>query len=217
MHLRVMSLVALAVFTLATVASADVLWDQSDFDVWAAGFFNSESGEPPFGMTMHTVNDVTVGDGGWIIESISTYYSALDAEWGLGITEGYLHIFEKTGALPGELDDPTASPVVPMSAVLDGDHWVVTAAGLSVVVDPGEYWILTTPMAPSGAFGPEIHISSMTFIGDAAATYDVYAFPPPPMWFNMNPGVDASMLIEGTLVPTPANETTWGQVKSLYR
>ena len=57
----------------------------------------------------------------------------------------------------------------------------------------------------------------MTLIGDATASYDAFAFPPPPSWFVFNPDVDASLLIEGTLQePTATEETTWGSIKSLY-
>ena len=214
------SLMALAVVSALVViqaSSAAVLWDQSDFDPWGPGFFNSESGGPPFGMTQHSVNDISVGGTGWQIESITTYYSALDLTWGDGITQGYLHIFDKTAPLPVDgVDDPTASPVVSMSALLNVDHWIVTAADLNVDLAPGEYWIGITPIAPSGPFGPEIHMASLTLTGDATASYDVYAFPGPPTWYNLNPGVDASILIEGT-APTPIDDATWGAIKALYR
>ena len=220
MHLRTACLaIALLVLGLASTASADVLWDQSDFDPFGAGFFNSESGEPPFGMTQYCVNDVMVTGDGWMVESISIYFSALDPFWGDGILEGKLHLFPKTGPLPVDgVDDPTASPVVAMSGVFVDDHIVVTASGLSLEVLPGEYWIGITPVAPSGGFGPEIHLSSMTLMGDASASYDPFAFPGPPAWFQLNPGVDAAIFIEGTPIqPTPTTETSWGQVKALFQ
>ncbi len=203
----------------AQIASAEVLFEQTGFDPWGAGFFNSESGSPPFGITQHAVNDVTVDGTGWNIDTITTFYSALDQAWGYGITEGYVHVFAKTGALPIDgVDDPTASPLVPMSGVLNVDHWVVTATGLNLNLAPGDYWIMTTPIAPGGIMGPEIHLASDTLIGDATASYDPFAFPGPPAWYNLSPGVDAAMVIEGTGSSSTAVEAgTWGQVKSLYQ
>ncbi len=215
--LVLLSVVA-SVAIFAQTATADILWDQSDFDVWGMGFFNADAGAPPFGMAVHSVNHVTVPGGGWNVDSISTYYSALDAFWGDGITQCYVHVYDKTGPLPIDgTDDPSVDPLVPMSAVLNGDHFVLTASGLGLALGAGEYWIGVTPIGASGPFGPEIHLSSLTYYGDATASYDVYAFPPPAMWFNFNPGLDASILIEGTPGSTPVEDSTWGEIKSLYR
>ena len=200
------------VVLLASVASADVLWDQSDYDIWGMGYFNSESGSPPFGMTWHGANDVTVADG-WNLDSITSYYSALDPAWGTAITQGYLHVFPKTGPLP--VEDPTLSPIVPMSGVLLGDCFEVTASGLGLYLAPGEYWLGLTPIAPSGPMGPEIQLSSMTFLGTETVSYDAYGMPT--MWFVFNPGLDAAMLVQGTVAGTPVEETTWGSVKAMYR
>ncbi len=216
MNPKLTKLVLVTLFLLAQSAGAVVLWDQSDFDPWGMGFYNSESGSPPMGMTWHTVNHVTVDDV-WLVDSISTYYSAIDPNWGGAITEGYLHVFEKTGVLPDDVEnDPTLSALVPMTAVLNVDHFVLTASALNLNLNPGEYWIGLTPIAPAGMMGPEIHLSSGTLIGDASASYDVWAMPGPPAWFNFNPGLDAALLLDGTIV-SATSETTWGAVKSLYR
>ena len=217
---RLLTISLLCAALVGQPAHADVLWDRSSFDAFGPGFFNVESGGPPFGMTMHTVNHVTVGMNGWTIESISTYYSALDPVWGGSIASGFLHVFDKTGALPSDgTDDPTASGVVAMSGTLNGDHFVVSATGLSIELDPGEYWIGITPSAASGPFGPEIHLASVDApAADDSASYDVFAFPGPPAWFNFNPGVEASILIEGTEgKPVSVDDSTWGAIKVLYR
>jgi len=216
MKTNLTKLVVVSILALASAAGATTLWDQSDFDPFGAGFFNSESGGPPFGMTNHAINHITV-DNVWRVDSITTFYSALDPAWADGIIEGYLHVFAKTGPLPDDdLNDPALSPVVPMSGVFNNDHIVVSATDLNLTIEPGEYWIGITPVAPSGPFGPEIHLSSMTLIGDATASYDVYAFPGPPAWFNFNPDVDASILLDGEITTAPT-QSTWGAVKSLFR
>jgi hypothetical protein len=212
--LAMLSLITLA--ALAQTAGAEVLWDQSDFDPMGAGFFNSESGSPPFGLTMFSVCDITV-DSEWTVDSITQYYSALDPAWGDAIFEGYLHVFAKTGPLPvDDVDDPTTSPLVSMTGVFDTDHIVVMASGLDLTLAAGEYWIGITPIAPGGVMGPELHLASATLIGDATASYDPYSSPNPPAWMNFTPDTDAALTIEGDLV-VATDEMTWGGVKSLYR
>ncbi len=217
MNSRLTNLAALcvvgAVMVAATCACADVLWDQPYDPGWGMGFFNSESGGPPFGMTWHGANDVTVLDA-WNVESITSYYSALDPSWGTAITQGYLHVFPKTGVLP--VEDPTLSPVVPMSGVLVGDHFEVTASGLGLYLAAGDYWLGITPIAPSGPMGPEIQTSAAVLVGDETVSYDAYGFPMP-MWFVFNPGLDAAMLVEGTIASTLVEESTWGGIKAMYR
>ena len=202
------------IILMAPIAGAVVLWDQSTLDPSGNGFFNSISGSPPFGLTIHTVDDVTV-DGSWVVTSITTYYSRIDPNWGGAISQGRLHVFPKTAPLPlNGTDDPAASPTVAMSATMFNDHFEIKASGLNLVLAPGDYWIGITPIAPSGFFGPEIHLSTTTPLGDAAASYDVFGNPP--VWFNMNPGVDTAVLIEGDR-PVPVESTTWGATKALFR
>jgi len=202
----------------APAAGADILWEQTGFDPWGMGYFNSDSGAPPFGMTVHTVCDITV-DHAWAVESVTMYFSAMDWSWGEAISQGYLHVFPKTGTFPTE--DPTASQLVPMTGTVMsgtpvGDYFEVTASGLSLMLEPGEYWISITPFAPSGFWGPETCLSAATLIGDESPSYDPYADPGPPAWYIMNPGMDAAILIQGN--STVATETsTWGKVKALYK
>lgn len=187
-------------------ALPEVLWDQSTFDTFGAGFFNSESGGPPFGITQHVVNDVTIGGGGWNVDAITVYYyfDGLDSSWETGVTEGYVHVYDKSGPLPDSLDDPTTSTLVPMTATLNAAEslWTVTASGLNIDIAPGEHWIGITPIGPGGFFGPPIcHASNAGVIGDQAASYDANAFPGPPAWYNaaFEPA-DEAMLITGTQI-----------------
>jgi len=218
MNWRSASLAALLLALLVRPVAADVLWNQSDYDAFGAGFFNSVSGGPPFGLTVYTVGDVTVGGTGWHVEKITTYYSRIDPNWGIGITQGFLHVFPKTGALPVDgTDDPAASTPVTLTTALFDDRFEIYASGLSLDLAPGEYWIGITPIAPAGFFGPEIHMSSQTFLGAPSPSYDAYADPGPPAWYDMNPGVDAAILIEGTLHPVAVSPTSWSEIKALYR
>ena len=186
-----------AACTLGYAANADVLWDQSDVDLSVPGFFDHENGGPPFGMSVYTVNDIAVTGQGWNLTGISTYYSAI-GDFVAG--EARLHIFEKTGALPSnDLNDPTLSTIVPVTTDFDGVVGTLSAA-VDINLDAGDYWIGLTPIT---ALGDPILLSSMSSIGDASASYDANAFPGDPEWFNMNPGGDAAIKLEGTQIPAP--------------
>jgi len=211
-NMRRIMLTTLAIVALTAAAGAEVLWDQSEADLGAPGFFNTESGAPPFGLTMHTVSDIVVAET-WNVSSISTFWSILDENWA-SLTEGYLHVFPKTGDLPASDDDPTASLVVPMSATVANNLGTLVADGLDLTLEPGEYWIGITPIVPAGPFGPEVHLSSTMFMGAETASFDPYGVPAD--WFNFNPGYDATILIEGDMV-VAAESQSLSDVKALFR
>ncbi|MBZ0269628.1 hypothetical protein K8I85_15865 [bacterium] len=214
---KVTTLVAFATLALAGLAHADVLWDQSDVDPFGAGTFDSISGSPPFGLTVYAVSDITVDGISWNIDTITTWYSFIDGGWGLGIVQGAVSVFPKTGPFPVDgTDDPTLSAIVPMSCVMEGSTWKLTASGLGLSLPAGDYWIGITPEASSGPFGPEIHMGSATHIGDDTAAFDPFSFIGGPGWFSPGAGLDASILIEGTR-PVPVDDATWAGVKALYR
>lgn len=213
-----LTLALLAAPLCASPAAADVLWDQSSIDEFGPGYFNSLSGLPPFGTTMYAVGDVTVGPGGWIVDSISQMYSALDPEWGLAIETGRLIVIPKTAALPLETDNPATGAMVAMTGVQVENHFVVTASGLNLVLAPGDYWIGITPVAPSGPWGPELHLSTPVHQGDDSPWFDPYAFFGPAGWSVPAAGYDATLLVTGVIQdPTPAARKTWGGIKALYR
>ena len=210
-----LTLAAVLVLAMASAASAQVLWDQSDFDAFGPGFFNSESGSPPFGITSHTVNHITV-PGPWHMTRISVFFSATDPGFGAGIFQGYLHVWPKTGSVPTE--DPMTSPVVLMTATSqvgpNGEYFEVSTVDLDMNIGAGEYWIGITPIAAAGPFGPEIHMAAISQYGDASTSYDVFGFPAP-MWMNMVAGVDASILIEGS-GPVPNESGSVGGLKAQF-
>jgi hypothetical protein len=218
MNLRSLFLVAVTSVAVASPATADVLWDQSTFDPLGASFFNSISGSPPFGRTHYTVSDITVPSPGWEVQAITCYFSAFSPSWGLGITQGRLSVFPKTGPLPANSNDPHVTPMIPMTATLSGNSFAVKASGLSIVLAPGEYWIGITPVAPSGFFGPENNVAATTQIGSVSATWDPFQNPPPPFWFNLHTDQDAAILVEGVNSgPVPTADLSWGKLKSFYR
>ena len=210
-----LALAAALVLAMATGASAQVLWDQSEFDAFGPGFFNAESGSPPFGSTNHTVNHVTA-PGNWHMTKITIYMTGTDPNFAAGIFQGYLHVWPKTGPLPAE--DPAVTPVVPMTGTVvagpNGDIIEVSTVGLDMMLAPGEYWIGITPIAAAGPFGPEFQMAATSQYGDASASYDVFGFPAP-MWMNMNAGVDAAIMIEGS-GPVPNDSRSVGSIKAQF-
>jgi len=185
----------------ATAAQGQTtLWNQSQLDWAASGFWNSISGSPPFGATVYTVADVTVPAGGWTISSISMYFSQIEADWSTSVTQGRLYVQPKTGSMP--TINPGGS-LIPMSAVGLFDPSVqqayaeVTASGLNIPLTAGEYWIGITPAAPSGFFGPELGIASANPTGTNSRSFAVGGFPSG--WQDTT--VDAAIKIRG--IPTP--------------
>lgn len=186
----------------ASMASADVLWNQAP-DLAQNGFYNSISGAPPFGVTAYVVGDITVPAGGWNVDSITMYFGDIESggSWQTSVTQGRLYIQPKTGSLP------TAAPsgaLIPMSATSLFDntyqqaYYAVTASGLAQVLAAGDYWIGITPAAPGGFFGPEIGLSSSGVLGSTSADYDA-GFP---SWAALT--TDAAITVNGTAVPAPA-------------
>ena len=74
MNSKLIKLSVLAlIIAFAGMAQAEVLVDQSEFDVSVPGFLNAVAGAPPMGSTIYTVSDITVDGTGWAISSISTF------------------------------------------------------------------------------------------------------------------------------------------------
>lgn len=206
MNVTLTTLSALALVAVAGPAGADVLWDQSALDPFGPGQANSDS--PGFGgFTVHGVQDVTITTN-TTIDTITQYYSTWNPDWYTAVTSGYVHVWPKTGAMPTE--DPTASPIVTMTAVPgDPDVMEISATGLGIVVSPGDYWIGITPIGPAGISGANLQYST-ALIGDPTASHEFGA------WNNYYEGYDGAILVEGS-APVSVDATSWSQVKALYR
>lgn len=198
--------------SLAGVAAADILWDQTaGYEGWSQGFFNMNAGAPPFGMTVYTVNDVVVPASGWVIDTYRVYYDGFNPGWAGGVTSATLYFEPKTGAMP--TGDPSTGTTVAVTATVLGNGFLeVTATGLGQALAEGEYWIGLTPFAPNA---DNIHVS-VPAVGDASPSYDAGGFPMP-MWGGWAPGLDGAILIEGSGGPVAVDNDTWGGLKAIYR
>ncbi|MBX3358336.1 MAG: PEP-CTERM sorting domain-containing protein [Phycisphaeraceae bacterium] len=209
------ALMMVAAVGLASVANADVLWDQQpaydNFNL--PGFIDTAGTASQFGGSYanFVVSDVTVPAGGWTVQSVSTYFSDLSFQG--TISTAVLNIFPKSGALPVAGNDPRLSPLGGGISVPVGDVrttggatvqpvMILTASGLNINLAAGEYWIGLTPTLTGGFFGVDGHWPTEPTIGAASASryYDSQFGASP--WTNDNPGVDAAITVTG-VVPAP--------------
>ena len=211
-----MTKLCLTVFALTMILAisdnAEILLDQSDYNLDVPGFINAYA-PGPMGMQTFSVNDITVGENGWVIQSITSYVNALGGYDDL-VNSGYLNIFPKTGPMPVDgVDVPTIDVVVDLTVTfISGNDFAVTADNLNLELGAGEYWIGVTPDISNGAdYG--VHLASYTYVGDATATLGLWG---DPAWQTPNPGFDAAVLIMGD-APVAVEGLSWGSVKALYR
>jgi len=159
---------ALAVCTVVSVASADVLWDQGDVLSDVNALVDQEFADFP-DFSSYMVMDVVVPAGGWNIEEVTTYFTNQTFAW-YGVTDARLNIFDKTGALPAAGDDPTTGTSVGVSVTDSAFGGLeVVAAGLDIDLAAGEYWIGLTPIADFAAFGQEFHQAVTPVVGEDTA------------------------------------------------
>lgn len=210
----VAALLVAALFT-AAPAGAIVLWDQGTIntDPSAAGQANSFSSG--FGGTIaYGVQDVTVpANENWVVMRITQYYGGFNSGW-LSLTQGYLYVQPKTGALPTTAPGGATIPMscsidAARSALLNQTVYAVTAV-VNIPLGPGDYWIGITPVGSAGINGINRQWPATT-VGDPVATW----FQPGP-WTNTYAPWDGTILIEGDMA-IPTQDTTWGKIKSLYQ
>ncbi len=213
-------LVALA----ASGASADVLWDQSNWDTSGDGFVNMAwtSCNMISGNTkVHQANDVTFASD-VVISSITIYETEGNGN-AFSATQGYLWIAPKTGSLPtvgSDVVNNAANLVNISSAYVEKDGVfgvAITASGLNLALPAGSYWVSLTPRCSAG-FWPwsVLCFSSDGILGDSTKFIEACAV-------NSNWGDlfapdthDGAFKVEGSVVVGTENES-WGGIKALYR
>ena len=216
-HLYIVAVAVGALLAIAPATRADVLLDQSDYNLGGQTFANSIEwgvGEGQFGwgpLRYSSVNDLTVTET-TIITRITGYYKIpsttypiVNPDWGPSITSGWLVLKPKTGALPTANSTEDQGFPAAMSATLVGDHYEVVADGMYATLAPGSYWVGITPDAGGSIVAQTMNqqLSSYTLIGDATATRDynnIWAF----FWSNYRPGLDAAIKVEGGPLHAPA-------------
>lgn len=202
---------------LVSAASADILWDQSDLVADWSGYWDSESGCGFSGATIHAATDFWTGDE-VTVESVTVYYDPAFPFETEAVTYAYLMIAPKTGPLPVTGVDIPNETLVPVTVTMGSSGaYEITASGLSEYLTQGEYWITLSPLMAAGGYGvPSFHTASTVYWGDPTAIIEYCGFFAP-AWSEHTPGQDASILIEGTVNVVPNAETTWGDMKNMFR
>jgi len=202
-------LVAIALIALLTSsASAAVLHDQSAIEPdWTQGFLNSIGGGPGPDHFYYGAQDVVVEGGGWVISTITIFTTYGGSE----PTNAFLNIFPKTSSpLPTAEQIPNLdTPVAVDKTLVSDDVFAVTASGLDISLEPGEYWICLTPNETNAFYCT--HIPAETVMGDHTATYDGSS------WGYPHREWDATILIEGDETPVAAESSSLSSVKALFR
>jgi len=209
-YVRSAGIMLVAAVALVGTASAATLWDQSTIDINGPGITASNS--PGFGgFVRHSVDDVTVPAGGWMISSITQYYSNWNGSWVGGVTQGYVNIISKSGPLPAGV--PSAV-LVPMSASYDapqfGQGVIAVTCPVSINLPAGDYWIGITPSGSAGISGANLMWPSAK-LGDSVATYQA-----PGPWSNNYGNYDGAFKIEGEAQPVAAEPVTVSKIKAQY-
>lgn len=215
MKLRLLSSALLIAVLCAGFAGADVLWDQTTPDPTGQGFANIIAGAPPFGLSVYAVDDIRVHDV-WHVDSYTLTFWGIDQAWYLGAFQATLSVFEKTGSLPSPTDNPTAEILVNITAgqseIIDGNVvTTLTAGGLDLMLDPGDYWIGLTPHASMQRWDFQSWRASANAWGDNAAQYDL-SFG---SWGSTN-GMDGCFKLEGTILVVPTETKSFGAVKEIF-
>lgn len=152
-----------AAAALSATAGADILWDQSNYDVATPAIIDQEFGDFA-DYSCYQVHDVNFASN-VIISDITTYFTNQTGLWG-GVTTGVLNIYDHA---PTAADNPSTGTSVAVSVTNNGDGTLsVRASGLGIALSAGSYWIGLTPVADFGVFGQEFHLASFTSSGSAS-------------------------------------------------
>ena len=221
---RLVATASLLLLSIATAASAAVLWDQSNWDPSGEGSLNvSSSSCSPFGgnTKLHTASDVSFAQG-VNISTVRIYETDGNAA---SATQAYLWISSKTGPLPTESSTQVNNPanLVSISSAYEvvGTEaaLVITASGLNIDLPPGDYWVSLTPLHSVGFFPYSVHrVTTGPIVG--SHTVSISACAPNSDWLNvLDPATyDYAIKIEGTVGgPVPTLPSTWGSLKTRYR
>jgi hypothetical protein len=161
--------------SLASVAGAEVLWDQSNWTTSGEGSVDesANSCSQISGNTkVHIANDVHF-DYPVHITTVRIYETLGNVQTA---TAAYLWIHPKTGALPTTSSDSLELAgiqvnITPVTETIGPNQCVrVTASGLDIELPAGDYWVSLTPRHNIGLFPYTVHlITSGPVVGDPAA------------------------------------------------
>jgi hypothetical protein len=218
MHLRqsLAAAASLVLISLATTAGAEVLWDQSNWDLNNGTIdLSSNSCSQISGNTkVHVANDVHF-DSPVRITTVRIYETTGTVE---GATQALLWIHPKNSVMPTTVSDSLelASLLVNINSVNEtvgaNTRVRVTAAGLDIELPAGDYWVSLTPRHNYGGTPPYSYhlVTTSAVIGDPSAA--IVACTSNSTWtYPLAPSLyDYSIKIEGE-VHRPTVQAATGQ------
>lgn len=159
---------ALLLVCIAAPAQAFILWEQ--LPVFGLTAYIDQEFPDDQEFSTYQVHDVTVGAGGWVVTSLSTFFTAGNPNWPMGSVTARLNVFSKSGSLPAPGDDPMLG-VVHSAVISQVDPLVnlLTVTGLDIALGPGSYWFGLTPNIQFNGPGQEFHLVSTPPVGDFTA------------------------------------------------
>ncbi len=192
-----------ATMVIGGAASADVLY-HNPVGTGGGTAVDQEFGDFPTYST-YLVADFNVPNPGFTLTSVVAPMT-VNGAW-VAVTTARLHLFPKVGSLPLGGDDPSTSPIVPVSYNLNTG--VLSTVGLNLDVAAGDYWIGLTGIGDFGAVGHTFHLEGANDAGlpDAARNPGGgYVFPAGTDWFSIQTFVnwgwhDIALTVEGVPIP----------------
>ena len=95
----------------------------------------------------YALSSVTVPAGGWKVDTIAIYTNPSEPEDWLKVSRARLNVFAKKEVLPRKIDNPRNGRDVAVSVRKSHEGvFEVRSEGLSLTIEPGEYWIGLTPI-----------------------------------------------------------------------
>lgn len=219
---RLFAAAAALLLSLASAASAAVLWDQSNWNTIGEGSLNlsSNSCNQISGNTkLHTANDVHFSTP-VNITTVRIYETSGNVQTA---TQAYLWIAPKTGPLPTTSSDQLELPAiqVPITSAVEtigpNSCVVVTASGLNISLPAGDYWVSLTPRHSRGIFPYTVHlVTSGAVVGDPTPSIEACTVNSNWIYVLAPTMYDYAIKIEGE-VPVPTIPSSLGSLKALYR
>ena len=191
----------------------NILWDQQP-DTNIQQIIDQDIPDQAIFST-YAVNDVTLAGagGGFLIDSVTTFFTNGSGAWPAGVTTGVLNIFD--GDALTAADDPTTGGDFGPGSVsinvtdLGNNVLAVTASGLNITLADGTYWFGLSPSAGSG-LPQEFHFSAGSTVGALSQSRNPGGgFGLGSDWFDSNtlagPFLDTSLTVTGQeiIVPEP--------------
>ena len=219
---------AFAMLTVASAASAVVLWDQTNLNPNGDGSVNlgSNACSQISGNTrVHNTSDVSFATP-VVITSITIYETPGNVQ---AAPTAFLWIGNKTGPFPTVPSDSLYNTTAGLRLVpitvgpvtsINGVNCVAVKATINRALAAGDYWISLTPRQNLGVFPYNIHlftdgpiVGSPTRAIEACTVNSNWLTPLESVYTG---GRDYTLKVEGDL-PVPSINSTWGRLKAFYQ